>query len=464
MRVLRKLLKALAWLAGGLVALVAVIYLVMLAINWHDRPPSDAARRFAAAYRDRPAVADADNAFVYAGGFLVKPGDDPQAAGVRRIVWLRNAIKDPSSEYFQSPEKDYDYKSARTAAVRDIVEVCRDTDARCVSAFEQGSPALSEWSSSERWLFERYLALTSRPGWLEAEPFDVRTPLPPYAAVMDGQRLLFVNAWMRASEKDASAVRGLLSQDIHFWRHTLESSDILITKMIAVAALKRHFKFGNLVLRRLPADLESTGRPPEWAEQLTLSERSMTRVWIGEWMFLTRVLEQQMAQGRWDDSEEENFIRRGWQRVTTPFLQPQDLSNEWADAFARANVELDVPYERYRAGVARAAAILSGSRSGELPPMRFYNPIGGILRWINGGEYASYGKRVVDVEGVRRAALLTSELRSRGIAVTQVPEELSASLIRDPYTGESFSWDARKRTLSFNGLELPPRGIHGFIF
>jgi len=89
MRLLKRLLKGLAWVAGSLVGLVVVFYLVLLAINWRDRPPSETALRFAADYRDRPAVADTDNGFVYVTGSFVKPGEDPQAAGVRRIAWLR---------------------------------------------------------------------------------------------------------------------------------------------------------------------------------------------------------------------------------------------------------------------------------------------------------------------------------------------------------------------------------------
>ena len=61
--------------------------------------------------------------------------------------------------------------------------------------------------------------------------------------------------------------------------------------MIAVTALKRNFKFGDLVLRRLPSELEAQGRPPEWSAQITRSERSMSRVWLGEWMFANRAIE-----------------------------------------------------------------------------------------------------------------------------------------------------------------------------
>jgi hypothetical protein len=51
MRVLKKTLKALAWVVGGLVALVVVAYLALLAINWNDRPPSEAAKRLASLQR-----------------------------------------------------------------------------------------------------------------------------------------------------------------------------------------------------------------------------------------------------------------------------------------------------------------------------------------------------------------------------------------------------------------------------
>jgi hypothetical protein len=469
MRILRKLLKILAWVAGSFVALVLVLYLVVLAINWRDRPPSEAALRFVAAYRDRPAVADADNAYVYASGFFVKPGDDPQAAGLRRISWLWSVSREPppaDGGYLSPTEKDYDYKAARSSAVRELSEACREQDPACALAMERGSATIVEWLSSERWLFERYQTLIARPGWLETAPIGPQMTLPPYGAVMDGQRLLFLQAWTRAGERDAAAVRNLLSQDIRFWRHTLESSDILISRMIAVAGLRRHFKFGNVVLRRLPAELESAARPPEWAAELTLAERSMMRTWVGEWMYLSRALEQ-TGPDQWLDerASHDNVVQRLIARASVPLLQRQDLANQYAESFVRANAELDVAYERYEAGVTRAEEILRGAEWGrELPPLRIYNPMGAVLRWINGWQYVSYSQRVVDIEGVRRAALLTSELRSRGVAAAQVGAELSASAVRDPYTGEPFGWDAEKGVLKFFGLDEKAPGLHEFTF
>ena len=170
----RKLSKALAWLVGGVVALVLVTYGVVLLVNLHDRPPSETALRFAAEFRDRPLVADDENAFVYATGFYVKPGADPQAAGIERIAWMRKASRDSLLDLMAHPP-DYDYRAARSPAVQKISEACRDVGRDCLAAFQDEGPTLKEWSTAEQWLLERYLALILRPGWRESAPFEPAT-------------------------------------------------------------------------------------------------------------------------------------------------------------------------------------------------------------------------------------------------------------------------------------------------
>src|ERR1700761_8834684 len=113
MRMLRTLLKGFAWLIGSLTGLVLLTYAVVLIANRHDRPPSQAALQLAAAYRNLPVVADADNAFVYATGFYVSPKEDPQVAGFRRIAWMHEVVKQPIQGFALPPDKNYDLKSAR---------------------------------------------------------------------------------------------------------------------------------------------------------------------------------------------------------------------------------------------------------------------------------------------------------------------------------------------------------------
>ena len=58
--------------------------------------------------------------------------------------------------------------------------------------------------------------------------------------------------------------------------------------------------------------------------------------------------------------------------------------------------------------------------------------------------YVNYGRRVTDLEGVRRAAELTAELRSRNVSARRGARTIALrSGVRDPYTGKPFNWDGR---------------------
>ena len=78
---LRRVFKAAGWTVLGLAALCVVLYLIAVAINWRDQEPSAIAVRFASLYRDRPVVADDDNAYVYLMGFGVSPDESPHERG-----------------------------------------------------------------------------------------------------------------------------------------------------------------------------------------------------------------------------------------------------------------------------------------------------------------------------------------------------------------------------------------------
>ena len=70
----RKALRFAGWTAAGLIGLVVVLYLGALAINWRDREPSAAAVRLTGLHRDRPTVADDNNAFLYLKRWDTDPG------------------------------------------------------------------------------------------------------------------------------------------------------------------------------------------------------------------------------------------------------------------------------------------------------------------------------------------------------------------------------------------------------
>jgi hypothetical protein len=79
----RTALKIIGWVAGGILGLGIAVYLAAVAINWRDREPSATAVRLTNLYRQRPEVADEENAYIYVMGFAVAPGESPQQMGAK---------------------------------------------------------------------------------------------------------------------------------------------------------------------------------------------------------------------------------------------------------------------------------------------------------------------------------------------------------------------------------------------
>ena len=56
-----------------------------------------------------------------------------------------------------------------------------------------------------------------------------------------------------------------------------------------------------------------------------------------------------------------------------------------------------------------------------------------------------------DLEGIRRAVLLVSELRAAAVSPTDVPTALAAAELTNPYTGEPLTWVADTQEVVFIG-------------
>lgn len=368
---MKKLLKVTGWVLGALVSVVVVLYLVLVVVNWNDRPPSQAALRFAALYRDRPTVADSDNAYVFAQGFGVAPGEDPQAAGLRRIEWMNRGEYDLREPGHGDPVKTYDLQAARAAPIAALADTCGVATSACIAALADSDAVVAEWLSSEQWLFDRYRMLLARSAWVETARLDARMILPDYSGISAGQKLLLLRAWTLAGQKDAAAVRELLSEDLRFWRQMSASAGFIVTRIFGTSAVTRHFSFGNEVLRRLPAELVASAMPKEWSVGVTDAERSMLGVFVGEWVFW----ESLVSQVRKCSSQpclgmEEDHFSRLTSRLHAPMFQPQDFSNRVAERYERVVAALDSPLAEYPAALLRTKEI--AAEVGPIPT-RLYN-------------------------------------------------------------------------------------------
>ena len=326
---LKKLGKYFGWAVGSLLALGLVAYAVLVVINLKDEPPApEIAVLQSLQDQDTPITSEA-NSYFFVLGFSGPP--DFEIEG------------DPLID-------DYNFRSLRNEAVTELSETCSESEVECLRLLETSQETVVQWLADEGWLLDRYRALTAMTEFREALPFEATAPLPSYHVVSEAQRLIIADARLAAEAGDAAKVRDALEQDLTYWRMVLRSADTLITKMIATAAIVRHFKLGNLVLRRLPDASKAAGVPPSWRVEISMAERSMRRCLAGEWSFFDSSI-RRMA----DDNEHEF---NGWSGVSDsttrdriawvalkPFWQHQDTSNRYARLMFDLGNAFDVPYE-----------------------------------------------------------------------------------------------------------------------
>ena len=459
---IQKTLKIIGWIIAGTVGFVVAVYLIILAINWRDRAPSAEAVQLAESFRNRPALADEDNAFVYAMGFGVAPADDPYQMGLKRLAWLYSSQFGHVDTTRDPLGKPFGYKAHRLPTVRNFVEACRHDDPGCADAFRGGDSVFEQWVASESWLLDRYQALVHHPGWRESLPFDVTAPIPWYGLIVDGQKLLLLDSKVLAEHGDYVGARNLLEEDLRFWRKVLESSDMLISKAVATAALNRDFELGDLILREIRPDKVMNAVPAGWDIPFSDSERSMRRPLAGEWTYMSSTLRNVgvASEGLRNDS----VVSTGLTRLEMPLYRRQDSINKSAAYFWETTQLLSAPLDHYGDALNRAAVLTSKTRQAAFPPRSPYNMIGQLLTGIGAYDYGTYARRVADLEGVRRAALLAVTLRAANVRASGVGAAVSTSALHEPYHNRPFEWDEQKSAIVFRGLETGERSVHRIYY
>lgn len=438
---------------AALVAAPVALYAAARIVNWHDQPPSPEALLLSAAYDARPVVADGDNAFVYFLGFSAALTEDPRANGQRMLRQLESADPHADAVADRLPAA-LDFLGA-DPEVAHFRTLCDNVGRECVLAAAEARGAFEKWSATHAWLLDRYRELIDHPEWRELVPRDVATPLPLYTGVLHGQRLLLLQANVLADTGDAAGVSALLGDDLRFWRTVLASCDLLITKMIAVAAVQRHFQWGNLALRRLSPERASAALPAEWLAPLTATELSLKRTVVGEWRFSSRSLLgiREQSNGSLGD------------KLAAPLYQPQDTLNLYAAYFTELAATLEAPLAGYADVADRASQLAARTADEGLPPHSLYN-LFGVLLFHSAGppDYSDYARRVADTEGVRRAALATVTLRAAQTPPSDMAAALAASPLRSPYDDRPLVWDASEQAVVFVGLSPGERREQRFYY
>lgn len=177
----------------------------------------------------------------------------------------------------------------------------------------------------------------------------------------------------------------------------------------------------------------------------------MLRPFVGEWLYFKSKIRLVKAEATEEQSESEDFLDWTLQRnLAKHFFQEQATINRQAARTAEAARALSVDYTQLPAAAQRVRS-LQGNVGAGLLEHGMYNVLGNVLIGAGGWDMTKYAIRAADLEGIRRAALLTAELRSQGIPVEQMQAQLAQSA-GSPYDGKPFGWDDVAQSVVFTGL------------
>lgn len=466
MRVILKLFKSLTLVFMALV-------IVMFAINWSDQEPSPAAVEMESLLEEGSHIPDEDNGFVFAMGFQAPRGDDPVRSGSECIAKLNAAVKkqninfDTDLECWDQPSSECD-ETIITHAFNACGLPMRGEE--CEKALREKKQAITQFLESESWLLDRYLELLKRDQWHSTTEYSIFMPMPYYGEVGKVQKMLLLKAWQLSGQGKSVEVQSLLNQDAKFWRAIMSSSHLLLDKMVAAGFLARHFAFSNLVLRRLQQMDVQVLVPDAWLVPFERDELSLKRTMAGELAFFTNILLEtkiyrtvSMDGSDTSSPKQISVIDKWLVDINSHFLLPQATQNAQAEHLLKLARMLDASPRQLPQALKQVDAYVEelASDSNLLTP---YNPIGNVLVRVAVPAYSGYAEKIYDLEGVRRAALVTVQLRKKGIEVNQVESELSQSDITNPYDEKPFTWNAETKSIVFKGLGTGERSTHSFLY
>ena len=140
-----------------------------------------------------------------------------------------------------------------------------------------------------------------------------------------------------------------------------------------------------------------------------------------------------------------------------------DYKNRYAAFITGVSDTLDVPYPAHPAAALRARA-LAETTSAQAFDHPLYNWPGNALLKAGPPDFVRYAVVVADLEGMRRLALLAVELRAAQVLPAEMPRRLQEAVLRDPYDGKPFRWDASAGALVFVGRQDLPRGRYAVLY
>lgn len=241
---------------------------------------------------------------------------------------------------------------------------------------------------SQSALLTLYNRLLLTPHWQESVPIN-HAQLPPYQPLLHGQQLYLLQAYVAAMQGETQQAQLMLDADLRFWRRLLTQNRYLLSKMISVAAIERHFQLAQALAELPDTTGISLSEVHTWHSPFTSDELGLDLVLAGEWHFA----DQQYLMGYLAPNQP-TLSQRVVLTILMPLYQQQASSNERALLLShceQANWSPSYPWYQW-----------------------FYNPVGKILNRAGSISCHEYLARLARLEQSRQHLLANFQTASTG--------------------------------------------------
>jgi len=423
-----------------LLAIAAAVLAVFLSnLSWFDEPLSP---ELEALRKPQPVTLDG-NAYPFALGFLAAEDRDPRAAGLE-IIGKLQARRDRGEPATVSKEEKrailgepltIEGLGAKSkpimepsAAVKSLGKSCLPRNRLdCAEQLIADAASLAPTEPPLKTLLARHETLLQQVHYVETPAPDPATPWPPLGPIQEVGRLRLAISF----RTDPTAVfLEKASQELRFWRMTLRESQLLGTKMSALAAIRWANDFLSTLMRESQLDAGEMERLRAFVRPFTREESDIGAAFLSE-------------------SRTELLGGEPWVAVDASWLIRSMLQKN--ATFNQQFREMIEPMRQRSSLDAREYYDQKG-----FEPLRHEFQVTSTLFYNLGGKLAlsrspwdpeQFPARVHDEDGRIALLLLQAEIEER--PDLDVATLVRSSVHRNPYTGEAMAYDARAGTLQF---------------
>jgi hypothetical protein len=438
----------------GLLILIAIpltIFILLIAFNWRDEellPEVKVALNW-----QIPEHAFEDNAFLIIAGMSAPENDDAVQLGKKQIE-----LDIARFVHYQKTQQENDPQDDANKQAKDILNISELNKLRCNYREEKSCLAfylkqepqkLTELITSNQILLSRLAAAKASRHYVEVMPPMMKSSVPSYSyalAAIELERMMAIREIQDGKEEQGIA---RLVENNQFAQRMLVGSSSLISHMITIASIQRDVRIMGELLQKYPQLAKQSAQIAPMLISLNTKSMTLGKVFKFE---NTIVLQSLFALDKNGDNQEISKVET---LLYGLFARPNagvNLAYVWngfvVDVAEQSEHQFDVAYNDMQK---KQKELLGWG----IPPLQLYfkDPVAKVLLQVTEPGYQNYFLRHFDMQGQINLLALQLKIVGEHLDDVQIVTLLqkNEAQYQNPYTLQAMQWNAKERTISFEG-------------